>query len=75
MTGSLIAKDVLMMTQHVGYLRRANHEVAYELMTGMNLEPMLRSAETGLTFRLSWSQILDLAMKRGIDDPNAEVET
>lgn len=43
------------------------HGHTYTLLRNMNGTPVVQSNETGQTFHLDWRDILDLAVKAGVD--------
>lgn len=64
-SGSIIDKESLMLCQHVG--TATNPELGdFEMIVSMDFSPMIESKKTGKKFRLSWQQILELAIAAGI---------
>ncbi|WKV22109.1 hypothetical protein Phage2-1_00109 [Achromobacter phage 2-1] len=64
-SGSIIDKESLMLCQHVG--KATNPELGdFDMIVSMDFSPMIESEKTGKKFRLSWQQILELAIAAGI---------
>lgn len=66
MTGEVIAKNVLMMTEHVGTAESSNGDKLV-LLNGLGRNMMVRHEKTGKTFSLSWHEFLSLAYEAGFD--------
>ena len=66
--GELYDKDTLFLRVTVG-TATSETGIEYEMtIHGGNSAPMIRSSETGKYYILSWEDILDLAIKKGIDE-------
>lgn len=63
--GEILPSTSLMLRNHVG--EASCGDLKYEMSTGMNGAPIVRSKQTGKWFTLSWQAILELADKAGID--------
>lgn len=48
---------------------------SYELSLNVGVTPMVCSKQTGFTFVLDWRDIVEMAVKAGIDNPDTEVLT
>lgn len=44
-------------------------KLKYEMATAIAGMPIVESKQTGKWFTLSWQQIIDMAVKAGIDEP------
>jgi len=60
--GTIHPKTAVFMSQHVG---AAGDE--FELMTSMNLSPMIQSRVTGKTWSLGWQELVQLAIAAGVN--------
>ena len=63
--GVLNAKSTMIFHQQAGTAEGA--DVTYTLINALSGEPLVRSSKTGKEFRLSWQDIVTLAIRAGID--------
>lgn len=67
--GTIHPKTKLFMRESVGNAQDDEKGITYELNTNFgNGIPIVRSSKTGKHFTLSWEDIIDLAVKAGIDE-------
>lgn len=66
-TGTILPPKTMLLRNSVG--EASNGKLSYEMSYAMNGAPIVRSLTTDKWFTLSWSDILDLAVKAGIDEP------
>jgi len=67
--GEIHEKDSLFMRVDMGSATatmESGEVFNLELSTGLNGSPLIRCAETGKWFSITWREILDLAYHRGI---------
>lgn len=62
----------LFLRFHVG--DAADGDKKYNLSTMNANNPCVESVTTGRTFILSWQEIIEMAVEKGIDDPAAPAE-
>lgn len=67
MTDNLISKDALFLSVFVGNAKDQDDN-EYELLTMANSNPAVRSKKTGITYFLSWQEILTMAIKAGVNN-------
>lgn len=65
--GEVIDQKRYMMTVHVGSVSGKEGD-NYEIMTGMQSEPMVRSELSDRTYRLDWIEIVQLAIAAGVNN-------
>lgn len=63
--GEILPPRSMILRQHIG--EASCGDLKYEMSTGMNGAPIVRSKQTGKWFTISWAKILELADKAGID--------
>jgi len=65
--GMLYAPETLFLRNDVG--TASGNGQTYEMTTNFgNMAPIIRSRQTGKWFVLPWQEIIELAVKAGIDD-------
>jgi hypothetical protein len=70
LVGTVHPAKSMFLRQHIGTAE--NEKLKYEMTTILaNGCPLVESKQTGKHFSLSWQDILDLAVKAGIDIPDA----
>ena len=67
--GELLPKDALILRVNVGTATDEEEGIVYEMTTAPGRNPLVKSNKTGKTFALSWSDIVNLAVARGINNP------
>lgn len=55
----ILDKKIFFMHQEVG--RAVKGEKTYQLSVATNLSPMVTDLDTGITFHLTWPEIVDMA--------------
>lgn len=72
MIGLVQSKDRLFLRMSVGTATLG--EGKYEMSTNIgDSSPMIRSQKTGKWWSITWNQLLDLAIKAGIDNEAEEI--
>ena len=66
--GEILSKDALMLVRAVG--STSGDDAGYDFSVGMSMCPIVKSEATGKYFCLSWSDIINLAVSAGIDEPD-----
>jgi hypothetical protein len=66
--GRLHEKQTMFLRQHVGEASGPDGK-SYEMAVNMGgMTPIIESKQTGKWFTLSWQEILNMAVKAGIDE-------
>ena len=63
--GEILEKNVLIMRIHIGTATSEEGEV-FTMSTNMDGSPLIEHEKSGRKFSLSWQEIIDLALARGI---------
>ena len=70
--GKIIDKSALIMRQSIG--SAALDGVDYELSTSMNGSPIIRNEKNGYWFSLSWEDIINMAINKGLDKDDCKAD-
>ncbi len=73
-TGTIHDPKALMLRVHCGEAESENDGVKYDLATSMAGNPIVCSRKTGQWFSLSWSDIINLAISAGINEPTKKAK-
>jgi hypothetical protein len=68
--GKILPKNSALLRVHAGEAELG--KLKYHLATAVTGTPVIRSQQTGKWFVISWQEILELAVKAGIDATEAE---
>lgn len=67
--GTIHSKDTMFMRETVGEAVDETLGITYEMTTNIgNGAPIVASSKTGKKFTLSWEDIIDLAIKAGVNE-------